>query len=520
MTPTDYLINIISSLPKLSHIHLMPSSFELVLPALARGLLPTIRSYVYSNGDMNALDNLVPLLSSPCTTLESLRILTPIPIRHLRSILSIFPALKSLEIRYCEANPGELPLYAYSSVTSTPGGNTTTSNMDPIIHTGIERISFLVIYGLLDAGVQFPNLKRISQIGEVQHVRQLLFILRSFPTLEHLEIRTLGGQDSRRESKQSIKKEDGGPRLKSLVIQAHQPRPRTMTRILATMPNLVRLELRNITLDTLTQLSTAGNYLHLQYVRFNLSKPYYKETNQLFVNCPNLKSIQGLGIAVWAEDMIQEPLWTCLGLQKFHCEIHGVPRLSQDEEELLLEKGIDLNSSNNYYDHHDNIQQIVEQHQHSLLIQRRVYQQLARLTNLRYLDVGFPSRRYRKYAPSISIPTSIALGGYGTIRWYGRPVPDTLSFSLAYALDELKTLQRLDTFGFKAVNHQIGEGELQWMARHWRFLKTVYGLDAHKDGVLCDKKADALGKRLEELIPGVKLKVFRYQDSFDDEAFF
>ena len=62
------------------------------------------------------------------------------------------------------------------------------------------------------------------------------------------------------------------------------------------------------------------------------------------------------------------------------------------------------------------------------------------------------------------------------------------------------------------MNYQIGE-ELQW---HWRGLKTAYGLDAYKDRLLCDEKADKLGRRLKELVPGCEVGVFRYCGSFED----
>ncbi|KAF9122480.1 hypothetical protein BGW39_009714 [Mortierella sp. 14UC] len=309
LTPTDYLINVVSTLPRLSHLRPMHSSFEWLLPALVSGLLPTIRSYVYSNGDTSALDNLVSSPSSLCTILESLQILPPIRVRHLRSIMSAFPALKSLELWRCETDAKDPPLLPHNPVTpAPPGGKITTSKMELIIHTEMEKIKVSEICDLLRARVQFPNLKTFGGLGEILDLRQLLLTLRSFPTLEHLETVSFKGQDSRRDSRLSIEKEPDWDLGKDAF--------------------LVRLELKTITLDTLVHLSTAGNYRHLQHVRFNLTRPYYKETNRLFVNCPGLKSIQGLGIAVLAKAMIHEPLWTCRGLQKFQCEIHGVQRLN------------------------------------------------------------------------------------------------------------------------------------------------------------------------------------------------
>ncbi|KAG9065025.1 hypothetical protein KI688_002344, partial [Linnemannia hyalina] len=485
-TPTQYLINVVSKMPRLSHLRLAPSPTEWLLPALANSLLPTIRSYVLSNSDMASLDNLAPPSpSSPCTTLESLQILLPIRLRHLRSIASTFPGLKRLEMWTCRADSKDARLLHYNPNTHSNSGS---SPMEVIVHTGMERIQISEVYDLLRAQVLFPNVKTLGPIVNIVDLRQLLLILRSFPALEDLQAFHFKGQDSDRDSRLSIEKEPDW-KLKTLILRLNQFRPRTMTRMLAKMPFLVRIELRSLTSDSLALLATPGRYRFLEHVRFNLRQPCYEETNRLLVVCPNLKSIQGLGIAVRAEDMIAEPRWTCLRLQKFHCEIHGVPRIDPDQEAQL------------YDDHYkdDDQEQLLELHRQSLLVQRQVYQQLARLTDLRYLDIGFPQRRYRQYPPTYTITRITGTGDPVRTRCYNTPIPDTLSFSLASGLDELATLHRLDTFGFKAVNHQIGEEELQWMSRHWRQLRTAYGLDAYVDGLLCDEKADKLGRRLKEL---------------------
>ncbi|KAF9089853.1 hypothetical protein BGX29_011819 [Mortierella sp. GBA35] len=504
-TPGDYIINVVSSLPKLSHFRLMPCSSEWVLPALASSLLPTIRSYVYSNGNLGGLENLER--PSLCTTLESLQILPPIGVRHLRSVLNAFPALKGLEMLECEASRGDPPLPPYNPcyLSSTKGGSIITqSTMIPIVHTALERIRVNEICDLLRAQVAFPNLKIFGPIGEVIDLRQFLLILKSFPVLEHLEVLSLRGQDSLRDSRLPIEKEQPDwKNLKTLILRLNLFRPLNMTRILAKMPHLVRIEIRSLTPDSLVHIGE--NCRNLEHIRFNLPRPCYKETNQLFIGCPNLRSIQGLGIAVLAEDMIKEkgPRWTCLRLQKFHCEIHGIPRLDPDQEAQLKAKSADPDDSTQQY--------LIEQHQRSLSVQRQVYQQLARLTNLRCLDVGFPKRRYRQYPPTVVARTPAG----ARIRWYNTPIPDTLEFSLESGLSELATLHRLDTFGFKAMNHRIGDEELQWMSANWKSLTTVYGLEAHVDGVLCDEKAEAVGKQLKALAPRVHLGVYRHSDSYD-----
>ncbi|KAF9147713.1 hypothetical protein BG015_010604 [Linnemannia schmuckeri] len=327
LTPTYYLINVVSNhLPRLSHLRLTPSHTEWLLPALANSLLPTIRSYVYSNGDMTTLDNL------------------------------------KLEMWNCLADLKDPHLLPYNQSTprnSTKSSNGGSSPMELIIHTGMEHIQVSEIHDLLRAQVHFPNLKTFGPIGEIVDLRQLPLILRSFPALEHLMAFYLKGQDSDRDSKLPIEKEPNW-KLKTLILRANQFRPRTMTRILAKMPYLVRPELRSLTPDTLAHLAAPGQCQFLEHIRFNLRQPCYGETNRLLVVCPNLRSIQGLGIAVLAEGMITEPRWTCLRLQKFHCEIHGVPRLDHSQE-------AQLNAASD--DNDGNKQQLLELHQRSLPVQ-------------------------------------------------------------------------------------------------------------------------------------------------------
>ncbi|KAF9542990.1 hypothetical protein EC957_001348 [Mortierella hygrophila] len=243
LTPTQYLINVVSKMSRLSHLRLPPSPAEWLLPALANSLLPTIRSYVLYNSDMTSLDNLAsPSPSSPCTTLESLQILRPIRLRHLRSIASTFPGLKRLEVWTCRADLKDAHLLHYNPnkhlYNSTKGSNSGSSSMELIVHTGMEHIQISEVYHLLRAQVLFPNLKTLGPITNIVDLRQLLLILRSFPALEDLQAFHFKGQDSYRDSKLPIEKEPDW-KLKTLVLRLNHFRPRTMTRMLAKMPFLI-----------------------------------------------------------------------------------------------------------------------------------------------------------------------------------------------------------------------------------------------------------------------------------------
>ncbi|KAF9098313.1 hypothetical protein BGX29_007713 [Mortierella sp. GBA35] len=160
------------------------------------------------------------------------------------------------------------------------------------------------------------------------------------------------------------------------------------------MPHLVRLELGWIPAEAVRVISQTCSST-FEHVRFSLHKPCFEEMSQLLISCSKLKTCRGLGLVVRAEDMIREPFWPCLGLEELDLVIHGVPRLTR-QQELFLETR--KAQEPRYADYHDGDRsddedkeyaKIVEKQQESELVKAKVDQQLARLIHLRHLDLTF-----------------------------------------------------------------------------------------------------------------------------------
>lgn len=110
-----------------------------------------------------------------------------------------------------------------------------------------------------------------------------------------------------------------------------------------------------------------------------------KEINQLLVECTKLKSLRGQGLAIKLDDLLQGPSWTCLGLESLQCGIIGVLRLSKDEEKLLDT----MKDSSQHESVKEEEQKVHERQRESWAVQGHVLQYLARLTILKYLEIGF-----------------------------------------------------------------------------------------------------------------------------------
>ncbi|KAI9238982.1 MAG: hypothetical protein BYD32DRAFT_248582 [Podila humilis] len=117
--------------------------------------------------------------------------------------------------------------------------------------------------------------------------------------------------------------------------------------------------------------------------------------------------------------------WTCLGLEELYLSIIQVPTIEVDVDESLL---IGM----------------------SRRMQMLVYDQLARLTQLRVLS----------------------LGGDSTSTWFRT---ETLELSLASGLGKLETLRELRELNFRFMDHRLTMAEVEWMMAHWPRLRKVTG---------------------------------------------
>ncbi|KAK3818212.1 MAG: hypothetical protein JOS17DRAFT_757369 [Linnemannia elongata] len=203
-------------------------------------------------------------------------------------------------------------------------------------------------------------------------------------------------------------------------------------------------------------------------------------------SCPNLRVLDALGHRLVVSVMSETP-WATTKLETLRCQIRGLTRLDQVEEErysralnLFQKKG---------RKHNTRRAEIMQRYQVCLDDHTRLYAQLARQTQLRILELGFDHR----------------VKDYRRASGYSDPVKDTPELSLKSGLGLLWDLKELEVFGFEGFEHRIGTEELDWMAENWPRLRMLRGLQ--KDTfhqIQFDEHKALLRKHLQKLRPEVE----------------
>ncbi|KAG9066996.1 hypothetical protein KI688_012908 [Linnemannia hyalina] len=226
------------------------------------------------------------------------------------------------------------------------------------------------------------------------------------------------------------------------------------------MPHLVKVEIHGYELDGAAVLEIVRNCRRLRRVWFDLKKPddYYEEEGgsslsfrvmvDILVESPEtLMSLRGRGHIVLAQDLVESREWGCKEMEELDIEIFGVPRLTKGQEEVLdalskSDRGIVAKQQQQQERDVDTAEQIRRRLQQlrsgdeltsaeaealdrrlvSYAVQRKVYQRLGELTQLKRLTFG----RRTEYLSRVT-PARL----------------DTLEFSLASGLTELG-LEKLD----------------------------------------------------------------------------
>ncbi|KAK3818211.1 MAG: hypothetical protein JOS17DRAFT_757368 [Linnemannia elongata] len=223
----------------------------------------------------------------------------------------------------------------------------------------------------------------------------------------------------------------------------------------------------------------------------------------LLESCPNLKSIDAIQHVLQTDYLLSSPPpWSCTKtLEHFRCQIRGICRLADADEEFSFRQALvnimidrpltpDQEAAKTLYDLGHILQQPL------------LYARLAKLTNLKVLDLGMEYRKINAgYGRS---PPYYKVGAKRYIE-YGDPLPDTFELTLASGLDELKTLKKLEVFGFEGCNHRMGYEELEWMVEAWPRLKEVRGLQPVKLHCLeRDIPTERLNRYMRKLKPDIK----------------
>ncbi|KAK3848535.1 MAG: hypothetical protein J3R72DRAFT_518531 [Linnemannia gamsii] len=236
----------------------------------------------------------------------------------------------------------------------------------------------------------------------------------------------------------------------------------------------------------------------------------------LLRQCPNLTTLDAISHSIAADYLLAEP-WACRDLQTFRCQITGMNRLTVKEEEIYdtwatkpsledkeEEEMVTVDPNNkDEAQHMVKVMEVQKEQLRCRVHHKRVYRHLAKMTQLRVLDLGNEFRY--PYEISIRNIQETMIGG----RLYAKcspPIANTLELTLESGLSKLRSLKNLEVFGFEGVDHRIEAKELAWMAENWPRLRIMRGLHSPPSSVLVanDSKTRMLREYMEELRPFVK----------------
>ncbi|KAF8932708.1 hypothetical protein BGZ47_011234 [Haplosporangium gracile] len=326
-------------------------------------------------------------------------------------------------------------------------------------------------------------------------LQSAVHVLGNLPDLEHLKLsHILYPKDS--PSVQQTTAIDLVPHtnIKSLNIGWLKAREsETYWSLFSTLPFLTTLKVNDLEHDTSKAIATHCPQLEVLvdykkpkvvYTAEILHKPSTLEP--ILQSCSNIRVLDALGHQLVVSLNMETP-WATTKLEILRCQIRGLNRLDQVEEEkysraldLLQRKGRKLNAKRT---------QIMQRHQVYLDDHTRLYTQLARQTKLQILELGFDHRVQDHRCSS----------------GYSDPIKDTPELSLASGLSLLSGLKEMKIFGFEGFDHRIGMKELDWMAESWPGLRMLRGLEGCTlSQIRVDEHNALLRKHLCKLRPEVK----------------
>ncbi|KAF9083967.1 hypothetical protein BGX23_010953 [Mortierella sp. AD031] len=266
----------------------------------------------------------------------------------------------------------------------------------------------------------YSNLQYLEARSKVTS-KVILVLLSRLPNLQHL---LLGGIEDGSVIDLDAKEILGNrpSRLRTLHLEELEfaiPNGYFATSILPWLPALTKFRT-----DQLYDTITRGLVAQCQDLQiFGRLSPYYSIGRTVYERkhvvsilpegCPKLREVDAIHHIITANRLIHSA-WSCeTRLEKFHCQIVGVERLQHIELPVLnrmIESGADPSSDQEW--------EVMRRFLESRDQQPQVLGRIARLTQLRILDVGY---EYRAFLP----------GGSGQA-WmiHDKPMPDTLELPL------------------------------------------------------------------------------------------
>ncbi|KAG0051580.1 hypothetical protein BGZ89_003489 [Linnemannia elongata] len=411
-------------------------------------LLPTLESFVHSG--QAGFDYETLASSAPHSNLRSLAI-TRGSISHLQlhSIAMMSPALRDLSVYRSNIewapNTPRLPTLEHGSLHTLPIR---------------ETYDFAAIY---IARIRFPNVRTlIIQVGRVEKSTSMFQHLSAvFPQLDCLEARGVFWG-------------------KKKMVNAHAPPAQiySLTRLLLCgrgqehfsvhalvlqMPFLVRQEVGLISSTGLNAISsTCSNTL--VYLRFSLTDNWSAQVCQLLATCTRLKEFRGNGHVVLAEDIINGPAWTCIGLEKLDIVIRVPFKTSLDHLQCLDRARIKTRVTRRSAAE----KAAKDQQEAFIATQQRVHAELARLRNLVRINFGwsytYNHARYCVNKWAIRAAEEV----------YRNDIEAGIDFSQEFGFDQVVSLPNLKKIRFNkfCTTQAIGSSQQAWMMEGWKMCET------------------------------------------------
>ncbi|KAF9921449.1 hypothetical protein FBU30_008492 [Linnemannia zychae] len=450
MTPDsiNFLDKVLSRLPHLTHIAIAQPAADYIFVNLSR--YQNITSFVCPNTSNPAI-SLSEQIGS--TTLQRLVLRRWIDGPSLFTLGRLFPQLRELTLGIVDINQ-----YYRADV----------SNTDPSPFSNLEYLCFSDIRDINSisrAGIHFPAVKKIGPTIKFRSLSYIWILLKTFPALEYLDaMETLSaGLRYGDILDPTPLKPSSDLRLTTLILSHGVGRFQArICEILEIAPSLSYLELGLIFSSTIETLTKHCN--QLEYLRFNIERGTgHKELHQLFIACPNLKRLRGKGHEIVGEDFIQNHAWSCTTLQELDLSIVNIPRMNETQEhvwEAMLRQNKSVPET-------DEELEAVTQRKHSHLFQRSVYENLAKYTHLRHLNMSCFD----------NVPSGLTLENLKLLDHDScRATFACLEFTVESGLEILARIPRLEVIGVGRLDHRITTRDLQWMCDQWP-LKRVEGLE-------------------------------------------
>lgn len=394
----SFLVLALSSrLPALVHLEVGWGCGDVLLCELA-GSFPNLQSFGHVG---QTVDFLPECLKPSChLNLRVLAFRNLINADQMRAVLLAFPGLQSLTV----TKTNNLRNHRRRGVAIVTYMDFSFLQRTIVEHKSLKSLDICDLSLVEKANIRLSRIQTLTcttskfpTIGAIQTTLNLC------PTLDRLEFRI--EQQQRRQLFLSARalsqfpaidydpvlKKDPHP-LKTLIYADSNLDCFTSDDLISRVPFLTRLDLGIINVEVLVAMTTTCTTL--EYVRFSLDNPYPAELSQLFVSCSRLKECRGDGHIIAADDLINGPEWTCMGLEKLDIDIQGLPRLdvfrsssSAEPETLSLPSGAMLDTTT------DSTTQ-----QNSYAIRRKVFASLALHKYLVEIKFGSeePSMEWRR----------------------------------------------------------------------------------------------------------------------------